>query len=71
MTRAECWSVEQVALNYTITNAVKDPPEELLRGGITELREGLIIDETICLLEELCDEAQELGWHAFYDKNLL
>ncbi|WP_186471945.1 hypothetical protein [Synechococcus sp. BMK-MC-1] len=71
MSRAECWAVEQVALNYTLSNKVKNPPENLKRGGVTELREGLIIDETICLLEELCDEAKELGWREFYDKNLL
>jgi hypothetical protein len=71
MPRAFCWAVEQVALHLTREFAALDLPKELCVGGVTEFRQGLEIDETIDLLEELSEEAMEVGWREFYDKHLL
>lgn len=71
MSRATCWAVEQVALHITREYAVTDIPKELCVGGVTEFRQGLQIDETIDLLEELCEEAMGMEWQRFYDSYLL
>lgn len=71
MPRALCWAVEQVALHLTKEFAAMDLPKELCVGGVTEFRQGLEIDDTINLLEELSEEATELGWRVFYDRYLL
>lgn len=71
MPRATCWAVEQVALHLTREFSARDLPDDLCVGGVTEFRQGLAIDETIELLEELCDEASGMEWQHFYDKHLL
>lgn len=71
MPRALCWAVEQVALHLTREFAAMDLPKELCVGGVTEFRQGLEIGDTIDLLEELSEEATEIGWNIFYDKYLL
>lgn len=71
MPRSHCWAVEQVALHLTREYAALDLPKELCVGGVTEFRQGLEIDETIELLEELAEEAMEFGWQVLYDKYVL
>lgn len=67
MTRAECWAVEQVALNCTIDWSVRSKSWiEANCGGFTEFRENLDIDWTIELLEDLVRDCCRLGWKEFY-----
>ena len=64
--RATAWCVEQAALNLTAASAVQKPePLSRFTYGHSELREGLAIDETIELLENLLEDATALGWQAF------
>lgn len=71
MPRACCWVVEQAALIFTKDWAPSENLKGLLkRGGETELREGLFIDETIDMLEDLADECIDIGWRAFYERYL-
>ena len=72
MPRAYCWAVEQVALHYTREHAVIELPDGFeTRGGTSEFRQGMVIDDVVDLLEGLCDEAMEMDWREFYDKHLL
>jgi len=71
MPRSHCWAVEQVTLHLTREFAALDMPKELCVGGVTEFKQGLEIDETIELLEELAEEALQIGWQVFYDKYIL
>ena len=72
MPRASCWAVEQVALQATFELRPKKLPDDFdIRGGTSELRDGLNIEETIDLLEDLSEEVCETGWRKFYDKYLL
>lgn len=72
MPRALCWAVEQAALKATFELRPKQLPDDFdIRGGASELRDGLNIEDTIELLEELAEEASEIGWRNFYDKYLL
>ena len=40
-------------------------------GGMSEQRTGWVLDDVIKMLEELCEECNELGWETFYAKYLL
>jgi len=71
MSRAECWSVDQAALKATQEYQATDIPKDLSRDGFTEFRFGKQIDETIEMLEEMCEEVQRMGWREFYDKYVL
>ena len=72
MPRAFYWAVEQAALKATFEFRPKQMPDNFdIRGGVSELREGLDIEETIDLLEEFSEEVLETGWRSFYDKYLL
>ena len=71
MPRAACWAVEQAALACTWDNAAVDVPKEIATAGTSEFREGLVLADTIQLLEDLSTEALEMGWRAFYEKHLL
>ena len=71
MNRADCWAVEQAALKATLDYTARDIPKDLCRGGTTEFRSGMVIEETIQLLEEMCEEVQQMGWRSFYDKFVL
>jgi len=67
--RSVAWSVEQAALQITRESR----PKRLSAGwreygGKTELREGLAIDETCELLEELLTECIDMGWKEFYKR---
>lgn len=71
MSRAKCWAVEQAALKATMDYRVSNPPQDIARGGTTEFRSGLDLEETIEMLEEMCEEVKQLGWRSFYDKFVL
>lgn len=71
LTRAQCWAVEQAALRATQDYLANEVPKDLSRGGFTEFRFGMVIEETIEMLENMCDEVKEFGWRDFYDKNVL
>lgn len=71
MNRADCWAVEQAALKATTDYLACDIPKDLCRGGTTEFRSGMVIEDTIQLLEEMCEEVQQLGWRSFYEKFVL
>lgn len=69
MKRAETWAVEQVALCLTEDWAPEVPykgVDEWSSTGATEQRTGWVLAEVIEMLEKLCDECEEMGYHAFY-----
>lgn len=64
--RATAWCVEQLALRMTEHSRPAIAPQSIkLNGGLSELRQGLVIDETCELLDQLADEALECGWTKF------
>lgn len=70
--RATAWCVEQQALRATVEAAVLEIPAGFtMRDGHSELRQGLPIDETVQLLDDLVTQAQELGWEAFAERHQL
>ncbi|ABI46217.1 hypothetical protein [Synechococcus sp. CC9311] len=71
MKRGQCWAVEQAALKATQDFQANDLPKDLSSGGFTEFRFGMVIEETIEMLEEMCDEGKNIGWRDFYDKYVL
>jgi hypothetical protein len=72
MQRASAWCAEQIALKMT-EDALPLPGDEApaLHGGLSELRQGLNIEETCELLDDLADNVEEVGWIQFaQDHNL-
>lgn len=72
LTRAQCWAVEQVALDLTREYAPEKPYYTKVsgQGGVSEQRTGWVLDDVIQLMESLCDECEELDWQEFYAKYL-
>jgi hypothetical protein len=68
MKRAECWAVEQVALELTKDWMPAAPYVGDGKSGPTEQRTGWVIDEVIEMLEGLCSNCQQMGWEAFWDR---
>lgn len=65
--RACCRSVEQTALWETRAHEPLEVPEGItLTSGLTELREGLDVQETIRLLDSLADRCERIGWEAMW-----
>jgi hypothetical protein len=62
--------VEQAALKATQDFQANDVPKDLSRGGFTEFRFGMVIEETIEMLEEMRNEVENLGWRNFYENML-
>lgn len=71
MSRAECWAVEQAALKATQDYQAADVPKDLSRGGFTEFRFGMPLDEVIEMLDEMREEVKRIAWREFYDKYVL
>jgi hypothetical protein len=71
MTRANCWAVEQMALWATKDHHVLQPSAELsLRCGLSELRLGLPIEETVQMLDEMADKCERVGWLPYWEQLL-
>ena len=63
MPRACCWAVEQVALKATFELRPKVLPDDFqIKGGLSELRDGLDIEDTIEMLEDFSDQVVDIGW---------
>lgn len=69
MTRANCWAVEQAALLQTRNFIPSSPYKTKGKStGPTEQRTGWVLKDVIENMEALCDECEEIGWRAFYEK---
>lgn len=69
LSRAQCWSVEQVALSLTRDWAPDKPYyDEHGHSGPSEQRTGWVLDEVIPMLDALCEEAIELDWEGILRK---
>jgi len=66
MPRAYCWAVEQALLSRTLHAGLSGHDASLRVGGTSEIRQGLLIDETIELMDALSDECLRLGWQRFF-----
>lgn len=68
MKRAECWAVEQAALELTKDWIPETPYVGDGKSGPTEQRTGWVIEEAIELLEGLADECERDGWQTLWDR---
>ena len=68
LSRAQCWGVEQIALDQTRQWTAEKPYFGKGDCGPTEQRTGWVLDDVIQLLERLCTECEELGLQAFYSR---
>lgn len=62
MTRAECWTVEQLALQATKRYATQTAPTNLKCKGFTEFRENLSDAEALEIITSLCDRLGREDW---------
>jgi len=69
LTRAQAWAVEQVCLRLTECYRPESTYDNAHgKAGPSEQRTGWALDETIALLDELCDECQRDDWETFYSR---
>lgn len=68
MTRAECWTVEQLALQATKRYSTSTAPADLKCKGFTEFRENLSDSVALATISSLCSRVQQEGWEALCKK---